>query len=177
MTEDDMLLSLKNGNTEALGELIYRYTPYISAVIGKIIGGKSEDCRELTADVFFAAWENREKLKSGKIKSYLAEIARNRAFNFIRSSKSFLPLDEDIIFTGESPQERAENRELSNKLKKALSQLDKNKKELFLRYYYYGQKIREAASDMGVKLSTAKVWLKRGRDELQKTLIKEGIEL
>lgn len=177
MTEEEMILSLKNNNTEALGELIYRYTPYISAVIGKIIGGKIEDCRELTADVFFAAWENRNKLKIGKIKSYLGEIARNRAFNFLRSSKSFLPLDENIIFNGDNPQDYAENAELSLKLKKALSKLDKNKKEIFLRYYFYGQKVKEAADDMRVKHSTAKVWLKRGRDELKKILIKEGIEL
>lgn len=171
MTEEEMVLSLKSDNTEALGELIDRYTPYISAIIGKIIGGNPEDCRELTADVFFAAWENREKLRSGKVKSYLGEIARNRAFNFLRAGKSFLPLEEGIVFGSDDPQDSAENRELSLKLKNALGRLDKNKKELFLRYYFYGQKVREAAEDMGIKLSTAKVWLKRGRDELQKILI------
>lgn len=172
-----MVLSLQREDTEALSELIDRYTPYISAVISRIIGGKTEDCRELTADVFYAAWVNRSKLKKGKVKSYLGEIARNKAFNFLRSSKSFLPLEEDILFDRESPSEYAENRDLSQKLKKALSQLDSNKKELFLRYYYYGQKIKDAAEDMNIKQSTAKVWLKRGRDELQKILIHEGIEL
>lgn len=176
MTEEEIILSLQKENTEALGELIDKYTPYISAVIFRIIGGNTEDCRELTADVFYAAWVNRDKLKSGKVKSYLGEIARNKAFNFLRSSKSFLPLEEDILFDRDSPSEYAENRDLSQKLKKALSQLDSNKKELFLRYYYYGQKIREAAKDMNIKQSTAKVWLKRGRDELQKILIHEGIE-
>ena len=176
MTEEEIILSLRGDNTEALGELIDRYTPYISSVISRIIGGNTEDCRELTADVFFAAWVNRHKLKNGKVKSYLGEIARKTAFNFLRSNQSFLPLEEDLLFDRDDPCEYAENRDLSEKLKKALSQLEGSKKELFLRYYYYGQKIKEAAEDMDIKPSTAKVWLKRGRDELQKILISEGVE-
>lgn len=64
MTEEEIILSLQKENTEALGELIDKYTPYISAVIFRIIGGKTEDCRELTADVFYSAWVNRDKLKN-----------------------------------------------------------------------------------------------------------------
>lgn len=170
MTEDEIILSLQDGKTEALNELIDKYTSYISAVIDRIIGGNKEDCRELTADVFYAAWVNRDKLKSGKVKGYLGEIARNKAFNFLRGSKSFLPLEEDILFDRAGPAECAENRELSAILKKALSRLDGNKKELFLRYYYYGQKIKEAAEDMNIKISTAKVWLKRGGTKCGKYL-------
>lgn len=176
MTEEEIVLSLQSGDTKALSELIDKYTPYISSVVSRIIGGNKEDCGELTADVFYAAWLNRHKLRNGKVKSYLGEIARNKSFNFLRGNKSFLPLDENILFDRADPAEHAENRELSEKLKKALSQLDGNKKELFIRYYYYGQKIREAAKDMNIKPSTAKVWLKRSRDELQKILISEGLE-
>lgn len=177
MTEEEIVFSLQNGSSDALCELIDMYTPYISSVIRRIIGGNPEDCKELTADVFFAAWSNRGKLRKGKVRSYLGEIARNKAFNFIRDNKSFLPLDEEIIFNKDDPQDYTETKDLSLKLKKALSQLDVSKKELFLRYYYYGQRVRDAAEDMNINFSTAKVWLKRGREELKEILTKDGIEI
>lgn len=179
MTEEEIISGLQHENEQALNELIDRYTAYVSTIIYRIIGGKAEDCKELTADVFIAAWINKEKLQKGKVKAYLGEIARNKSFNFLRSSKSFLPLDEEIIFDNciprESPEEYAESREAAAVLKKALSQLSEGKKELFLRYYYYGQKLKDAADDMNINLSTAKVWLKRGRDTLKEILEKQGI--
>ncbi|MCM1055315.1 MAG: sigma-70 family RNA polymerase sigma factor [Bacteroides sp.] len=174
MTEEELVLSLGNEGGEALCGLIDKYMPYVSSIIYRIIGERPEDCKELTADVFFAAWRNRGKLRAGKVKSYLGEIARNKAFNFVRDRKEWLPLDEDILFTGDDPQEQAENRELSLKLKNALSKLEANKKELFLRYYYYGQKVKDAAADMNVNVSTAKTWLKRSRDELKEILLRDG---
>lgn len=175
MTDKEMIRALQKDSTDALGELIDKYTPYVSSVIFRIIGRNKEDCKELTADVFFALWQNRAGLRADNVKGYLGEIARNKAFNFIRSSKSFLPLEEDIIFGGDSPGEAAENNELSRIMKNALAQLDAGKKELFMRYYYYGQKVREAAADMNINLSTAKMWLKRGREQLRAVLEKEGI--
>ena len=84
-------------------------------------------------------------------------------------------MDENIIFNKDDPQEYTENRDMSLKLKNALSQLDESKKELFLRYYYYGQKVKDAAADMNINPSTAKIWLKRGREELKEILSRDGI--
>ena len=124
-----------------------------------------------------AVWSNRHKLREGKIKAYIGEIARNKAFNFIRSKKEELPLDEEILFNGENPEEYAEKRDLSLILKKALSQLNPQRKELLLRHYYYGQKIGDAAREMNINGSTAKSMLKRGREELREILGKEDFEL
>ncbi len=157
MTESKIIAELKNGSTEALCTLIDKYTPYVSSVIFRIIGYRQEDCSELTADVFAAVWNNREKLYEEKIKPYLGEIARNKAYNFVRDHKEALPLDEEIIFRGEDPENHAEKTEQAAMLKSALSKLDPRRKELLIRYYCYGQKIYEAARDMDIKSSTARV--------------------
>lgn len=86
-------------------------------------------------------------------------------------------MDEEIVFQGDDPQDHTEKTEQAAMLKKALEQLDPKRRELLIRYYGYGQKIHEAASDMNIKSSTARVWLKRGREELGKILRKEGFEL
>ena len=56
----------------------------------------------------------------------------------------------------------------------ALAQLDKPQRELFVRHYYYGQPVQEAALAMGLNLSTAKTWLRRGRETLKTILEQEG---
>lgn len=178
MREQEITERLQNGDEEALHLIIEKYTAYVSSIIYRIIGShRREDCKELTADVFIALWDNRGQVFEGKIKSYIGTIARNRAFNFIRSQKDTLPLDEEVLFQGDNPEKSLERKDAAFILKNALSQLDPLKKELLLRYYFYGQKAVEAAEAMNIKNSTAKVWLKRGREELRDFLRKEGFEL
>ncbi|MCM1298438.1 MAG: sigma-70 family RNA polymerase sigma factor [Firmicutes bacterium] len=177
MTESTIVDELKKGSSEALCALIKQYTPYVSAIVYRIIGYRQEDCEELTADIFISVWNNRQKLREGKVKAYIGEIARNRAYNFLRSKKEALPLDEEILFTGEGPQDYAEKRDSRLALKRALSQLEPQNKELLLRYYFYGQKLKDAAREMNINGSTAKSRLKRSRDELRDILRKEGFEL
>ena len=177
MNEQEIIEELQNGSEEALHLLIDTYTAYASSIIYNIIGYRREDCREITADVFIALWNSRNSLMEGKIKAYIGAVARNKAFNFVRSKKEALPLHEEILFQGDTPQDYMEKKDTASVLKKALSQLDPLKKELLLRYYFYGQKAVDAAKEMNIKNSTAKVWLKRGREELREILRKEGFEL
>lgn len=178
MTESKIISELKKGSTDALCTLIGQYTAYVSTIVYRIIGyDRREDCEELIADIFIALWNNRHKVKENKVKAYIGEIARNRAYNFVRDKKEALPLNEEILFQGENPQEYAEKRDLGLVLKKALSQLEPEKKELILRYYFYGQKLTDAAREMNINSSTAKSRLKRSREELKDILRKEGFDL
>ena len=130
---------------------------------------------ELTADVFLAAWDNRDKLRPGKVKGYLGAIARNRAFNLLRADRVSLPLEDDVLLLEtDGPEKELDRKETARIVDRALSQLDRPQRELFVRHYYYGQTVQEAALAMGVNLSTAKTWLRRGRETLKSILEKEG---
>lgn len=175
--DEKLIRSLKNGDAKALEKLIGKYGRYVSSVISRIIGGRDADCEELTADVFLAAWNNRENLQADKITSYLGKIARNKAFDLLRQDKDALPLEDDIlIFDKEDIEAAAEQRDLSEMLKDALGQLEVRQRELFVRHYYYGQTIKTAADEMGVNFSTAKTWIYRGHAVLKEYLEKKGYE-
>lgn len=177
MTEEKMLKALKSGDTKALETLIHKYGRYVSSVISRILKGRNADCEELTADVFLAAWENRQKLQSGKIASYLGVIARNKAFDLLRADKDWVPLEDDILIIDPADvQRQAEDNDLGQLLKSALMTLDKPQRELFVRHFYYGQTIKAAAEEMGVNLSTAKNWIYRGREVLKEYLEKNGFD-
>ena len=175
MTEKQLIQGMGQGELSALETLIQRYTPYVSSVIARILRGRQADVEELTADVFLAAWENRDKLKPGKVKSYLGAIARNRAFNLLRADRENLPLEDDVLLLEtDGPEKELDRRETARIIDRALSRLDKPQRELFVRHYYYGQTVQEASLAMGVNLSTAKTWLRRGRETLKSILKKEG---
>lgn len=175
MTEKQLIKAITRGEVPALEELIDRYTPYVSSVISRILRGRQADVEELTADVFLAAWDNRAKLRAGKVKGYLGAIARNRAFNLLRADHVNLPLEDDVLLLEtDGPDRELDKKETARIVNQALAQLDKPQRELFVRHYYYGQTVQEAALAMGVNLSTAKTWLRRGRETLKTILEKEG---
>ena len=177
MDDNDLVKHLQKGDTKALEELIDRYGRYVSSILSRILQGRPEDCKELSADVFLAAWENRQKLRPDKLKGYLGAIARNKAFNKLRYEHEELPLEEDILlFEEEELCEAVERKDTALLVNRALEQLEPRMRELFLRHYYYGQKLIEAAEEMGITLSAAKVWLHRGRAALREILRKEGYE-
>lgn len=172
-----MIELLQKDDFDALREMIINYTPFVSSVLTRILKNMKQDIDELTADVFVAAWDNRKKLEAGKLIAYLGVIARNKAFSLLRKEHEELPLEEDIlIYDNENIELRVEQKELSGLLKEALKSLPTAHRELFVRYYYYGQTVSEAASEMDINESTAKSWLKRGRERLRDILIEKGAQ-
>ncbi len=170
-----MVKALRRGELSALEELMDRYTPYVSSVASRILRNRPADAEELTADVFLAAWDNRGKLRPGKLKGWLGAVARNRAFNLLRADRDTLPLEEDVlILETDGPDRELDKKETARVINQSLARLDKPQRELFVRHYYYGQTVQEAALAMGLNLSTAKTWLRRGREELKAILEKEG---
>lgn len=175
MTEEQLVKALRRGELSALEALMDRYTPYVSSVISRILRGRGADAEELTADVFLAAWDNRDKLRPGGVKGWLGAVARNKAFNLLRAAREHLPLEEDaLLLEADGPDRELDKKETARIVNRALSRLDRPQRELFVRHYYYGQTVQEAALAMGLNLSTAKTWLRRGREELKTILEKEG---
>ena len=52
--------------------------------------------------------------------------------------------------------------------------MDDPDRALFLRYYWYGDKLKDVARDLKLNLSTAKSRLLRGRKTLREELTKGG---
>ena len=175
MTEEELINALKRSDTAAFEELIRRYIRYVSSIVLRIIGGSPADCEEITYDVFLAAWNGRDRLPAGKLKGWLGAVARNKAFDLLRSRQDTLPLEDSMMELDlPSVEEEAERRDNALLVEKALMRLDRPQRELFVRHYYYGQTVKEAAEEMQLNVSTAKTWLARGREELKIILEKEG---
>ena len=173
--EQEMLERLHRGDPAGLEKLMECYTPYVAAIAARILPGCPQEWEELTTDVFLCAWRERKKLRSGKVKSWLATVARNRALNRLRQRRELLPLEEDIlVLAQDSPQRELEVQEAARLVRAALETLERSDRELFVRHYYYGQTVEKAAEEMGMNLSTAKTRLRRGREKLKRQMEQEG---
>ena len=70
-----------------------------------------------------------------------------------------------------------EEREQAELVRRALGELERPDRELFVRHYYYGQTVARAAEEMGMNLSTAKSRLRRGWERLKEALRKAGYDV
>ena len=173
MTEGKALRQLQQGSAEALRWFMGKYTPYVSTIIYNIIGShmSSADVEEVASDVFFALWENAQKINSGSVRGYLGAIARNKAKNKFREAGFELPLDEELYISEDLPLEEQQiEKELQAVVRRQVLDMSEPDREILLRYYYYYQPIPRISREMGMSISNIKVRLHRARNALRSTL-------
>ena len=173
MTEAKALRLLQQGSAEALKWFMGKYTPYVSTIIYNIIGSAmtSADVEEVASDVFFALWENADKVNSGSVRGYLGAVARNKAKNKFREAGFELPLDEELYISEDLPLEELQmERELQHIVRKKVLEMTEPDREILLRYYYYYQSIQRISREMGMSVSNIKVRLHRARNALRSAL-------
>lgn len=173
MTEVKALRLLQQGSTDALKWFMGKYTPYVSTIIYNIIGSTmtSADVEEVASDVFFALWENADKVNSGSVRGYLGAVARNKAKNKFREAGFELPLDEELYISEDLPLEELQmERELQLIVRKKVLEMTEPDREILLRYYYYYQSIQRISREMGMSVSNIKVRLHRARNTLRSAL-------
>ena len=176
MTEEQALRHLKRGSQAALELFMDLYGGYVTAIICGIIGQSMTvaDVEEAASDVFLAFWNSAGRVHSGSAKAYLATTARNSARNKLRQLTPTVPLPEDLVLVDpHTPQGLLEQREQAAAVQRALLAMEDTDREIFLRYYYYYQKISQIAAAMDMKESTVKSRLSRGREKLKASLLAE----
>lgn len=178
-TEESRIAALRRGDEQALEQLIRQYTPYAGAIVWGIVGGKltRDDAEEILSDVFLTLWKNADRIRPGKLKAYLASIARTRAIDALRRAGESLELEEDVLALPDADPERqltqAEERRL---LRKTLSELPEPDHTIFIRHYYFCQKTAEIAEALDMNVNTVQTKLKRGREKLRLALAEGGYE-
>lgn len=178
MEEKRLLMKLKNGDTAALEKIIKHYTNYVGTIVYNIIGAymNEEDVEEVVSDVFVTVWKQAEQIKDGCLKGFLAQVARRASIKKLRKIKKEFLTDEDEwlqIPSKQSVEDVVLLKEREEVLRETLKRMDKTDRQIFLRYYYFGQKINDIAYEIGMTPSAVKVRLHRGRTKLKK-MIEEG---
>ncbi|HWQ76816.1 MAG TPA: sigma-70 family RNA polymerase sigma factor [Syntrophomonas sp.] len=174
MDEQKLLDNLRKQKRGALEKAIKQYTPYVSVVVYNIIGQlmAQEDVEEVVSSVFISLWQHSAELddSKGNIRTYLGTMARNSAKNKLRELKPHLPLEEYAAAASDEPYLVIEQQEQNSTVWNMIQELGEPDSEIFLRYYYYEEKVRNIAECTGLPASTVKTKLARGRQKLKEII-------
>lgn len=167
MEDEKLVRRLQKGSRTALEQAINRYTAYVSTIVWRTLGAAAtrEDTEEVVSDVFLSLWSHAHELdpKQG-LRPWLGAVARNRATDCLRRTKPTVPL----------PEETAAAKDQAERLWQAVDGLGEPDRTLFLRHYYYGEKLSEAVRGLGLSTGAARIRLSRGRKKLREILTKGG---
>ena len=138
---------------------------------------KAEDTVQ---DVFLRLWLHPDRFdeRRGDLGSYLALMARSRALDIARSDSAGARAGERLAAAveadppqAERPDERAEARERSARLRAAVGRLPKLQREAVALAFWGDLPAREIAERTGVPLGTARSRLRLGIEKLERAAL------
>lgn len=185
MNDKKLIYGLKKHKEKALLQVMEQYGGYTYTIARNILNGimQQEDIDEVVSDVFLKLWNHVENLDETKpLKPYLVSIARNEARNKLREYHNRISLDEagidaleniEIVNELENKVLMDEQLAIINKVLQSCSDVDT---EIFVRYYYNCEKVREIAKQCNVSESKVKMTLSRLRKKMAQALEDEGYE-
>lgn len=170
MTEKTALEAMRRGDEAGLDWFIRRYTGYVSTIVWNLVGHAltPQDGEEITADVFLTLWRYCQNPMDGKVKGYLAAIARTRALNRLRRDGMKQNLEyNELTVTVDGPEGDILEQEAKAAVREAVDAMGPPDREIFIRHYYYGQACQDIAQALGLTAANVRKRLERGRNALR----------
>ena len=158
MDDRELLRLLAHDPESGIRQLTEQYAGLVFSVIAGRAGStaSAEDVEECASDVFFEVYRSRDRInpEKGTLRAFIAVVARRRAVNLFRKTAK----EAGRRSSAEPPEETAdpgfeealigaeERRSLTEKIR-SLGEPDS---QIIFRRYYFGQKSREIAADLGM---------------------------
>jgi RNA polymerase sigma-70 factor (ECF subfamily) len=171
----DLIIQLKNGSLEALGDLYdrHRWLVYRTA-LG--ITGDQDAAADLLQDVFLRLHRFSGRLDPQlPIEPWLYRMTTNLAYSWMKNKRHWYQPLEDLADwligkTDASPAEIIEKNDEWVQVQQALTQLPLAQRIVVVLYYLDDLSMQEIAETLNVPVGTVKSRLHYGRRELKKKL-------
>lgn len=179
MEDEEILALLRSRNEQGINELEHKYGTRLRLLAERIL--PEEDAKECLNDTYLAVWNSIPPNCPEFLFAYAAKICRNFALNKVEWSRAAKRNAVVVELSAELeqcvPDVSAEfgQQELGALIAEFLKKQTEEKRQLFIRRYWYGESIRELADATGYRESKVKSILFRLRNRLWDDLKKEGI--
>ena len=162
------------GEADAFHGLVERYREPLYRVAYRFLGNH-HDALEIAEDAFARSWEKLTSYDPDRpFATWLFSIASNLARDVLRKrGRRNLVLSDERIRAepgGGSPEGSAIEREEAERLRRAVDELDDEKRLAVVLRYFEGKSMKEIAEITGTEANTLKVRLFRARRELEARL-------
>ena len=175
MANDDTLIyRAQTGDEKAFTDLMREYYPLVYTIVVRIVDNP-HDVEEVVQDTFLSAYQGLAQLEdSAKFKSWLAEIARNCARQWVRKRRiDTVPLDEvgeGVLQTQDSPDEQLTRLEQKGLIRRTMETLPQKDREIARAFYLEGASYDELTSAHGLSYNAIAFRLSRAKQQLSKRL-------
>ncbi|MGG0822608.1 RNA polymerase sigma factor [Paenibacillus turicensis] len=142
---------------------IYRYILYLSR--------NHHIAEDLTQEVFFRAYKNKDQLDGKKMKAWLLRVAHNSYIDLLRKENRCITLENEYFHDCpcfETPESNMLAKETYGEFTSKLAILQPRQQQAVLLYDIHGYSYQESAQIMGISLSQFKIILYRARQKLKK---------
>lgn len=177
INKDNYIKALREKNIEALDFIMDTYSNLIFKVAYKVLN-KRELSEECINDVFLKVWNNIDRFnrEDDKFKNWICTITKYTAIDMLRSEKKHsnnLSIEEEVLNSKSELEKDFQNDNDLLIIKNEINSMDKVDREIFIRRFYYGEKIRVISEKLGMTDNAINLRILRGRKRLSEK-IREG---
>lgn len=166
--ELQLMKRLRNGDTQAMTELLATYGPSLDRLVKRLCGW-TPDAEDILQEVFITAWNKSGRFQgTGSLEGWLRRIAVNHCQSHLRSYvkikrrfRSLVEIDEPTSFESDATYTGQET------LSKALSQLRQEDRTVLVLYYLEKMTAKEVNDAMGLSDGALHSRLSRARKRLR----------
>lgn len=182
MTDVEIIRLYFDRSERAIAETDRAYGKYCRYISFEILRNR-EDGEEVVNDTYLKTWESIPPKNPPSLKNFLGKIVRSLSINRLeynnaqkRGGGQLDGVLEELEGCVPSRDEDYEDSELIRKvINSFLRSLPCEKRQIFIRRYWYMSPISDIANDFGMSEGKVKMMLLRERKELKKLLEKEGV--
>jgi len=181
LSDEQIVNSVLNGDTEAFSELITRYNNRVFAV-GMRLFKNQDDAGDFTQEVFIRAFDKLGLFSFiSPFSHWLIKLAYNYGINLLKKKKKEIPSDKIEITSKENQSESYSRKELAELVRSAVDTLPEDYRICVDLFFYWDMKLTDISALTNKPLNTVKSNVRRAkiilRDKLKGTIAEEYHEL
>ena len=161
----------QSGETGAASELVQLFYKKIYSYLRRL-SCRNADAEDLTQQTFTKVWQNLHGFKGNcTFNSWVHRVAYNTFVDWLRAKKASISQQqawwESLEDTNQGPLKSLEQKQVAEKLYKAVENLDEDKRAVVHLRYYQHLSIKETAFVLGVSGGAVKYRLRQALKELK----------
>ena len=173
-------------NDQAISATSEKYGHYCKAIAKNILSNE-EDAEECVNDTYLNAWNSMPTHWPEQLATFLGKITRNLSFNKYKHDHAekrgggeiALVLEEltDCVSDTDNVEQMIDRQELVKTINSFVRSLSPEKRNIFVRRYWYSDSVSKIAKDYGMLQGSVSKMLERTRKQLKVYLAERGFEL